>query len=595
MDTSKRKNVFYLLSFFAFVFITGRLVQLQLVNPEKFDKESEKNSVKTIITTPARGLIYDRNNKLLVDNKPSYSVTITKKEFDTTNIGLVSSLIGIEPDDLRSELKDIIGTNRFLPTRIARDVDFKVVSFIEENHELLKGIDYKVEPIRLYPNKFRASHILGYTNEISKSKLKKQTDYYYKQGDVIGITGLEAGYETYLRGEKGYEFILQDSKGREVGSLNEGSNNVNALSGYDLILSVDADLQTYAEQLLGDRKGAIVAIDPNNGEILTLVSKPDFDLNDFSGKIPPEVWKRLNTDPDKPLFNRGTMTRYPPGSTYKMVSALASLQEGIMKTNSTISCEGSFRFGDKVFKDHGAYGSIGFVKSIESSVNVFYYKLILKIGFQNWTKYGRMFGFGQKTGIDIPEETTGLLPSEEYFNKVYGPKGWTQGYLVSLGIGQGELGVSPLQMAVYCATLANSGTFNQPHFVKFLKNPNSGELTPVSYKKHELEIDKKYFEIVRKGMYLVVNGGGTGRSIRTSSVDIAGKTGTAQNPHGRDHSWFIAFAPYDNPKIAICVMVENAGYGATVAAPIAQRIILKYLFGTSDESEINDSEFTSPD
>ncbi len=595
MDLSKRKNVFYLLSFFTFVFITGRLVQLQLINPERFDKESEKNSVKTIITTPARGLLYDRNYKLLVDNKPSYSVTITKKEFDTTNIELVSSLVEMSSDDLREELKDIEGTNRFIPTRIARDVSFKAVSFIEENHELLRGVDYKIEPIRLYPNNFHASHIFGYTNEISRDKLKKQLDDYYKQGDVIGVTGLESSYETYLRGEKGYEFILQDSKGREVGSLNDGKNNVNAVSGYDLILSIDADLQAYAEQLLGSRKGAIVAIDPTNGEILTIVSKPDFDLNNFSGKISPELWKQLNTDPDKPLFNRATMTRYPPGSTYKMVSAVASLQEGIMKLNSTISCEGSFKFGDKVFKDHGAYGSIGFVKSIESSVNVFYYKLILKIGFQNWTKYGKLFGFGQKTGIDIPEETTGLLPSEEYFNKVYGPKGWTQGFLVSLGIGQGELGVSPLQMACYCSTIANSGIYYQPHLVKFLKNPNSGELTPVSFKKRELEVEKQYFDVVRKGMYLVVNGSGTARSIKSSYVDIAGKTGTAQNPHGRDHSWFIAFAPYDNPKIAICVMVENAGFGATVAAPIAQRIILKYLLGESDESEIDDSKYTAPD
>jgi penicillin-binding protein 2 len=595
VDLSNKKNLFYFISFFAFVFLTGRLVQLQLVNPERFDKESEKNSVKTIITTPARGLIFDRNNKLLVDNKPSYSVTITKKEFDTANVVLISSLVGIEPDELRKELKDIEGTNRFIPARIARDVEFKVVSFIEENHELLKGVDYKVEPIRYYPNKFRGSHMFGYTNEISKSKLKKQTDDYYRQGDVIGITGLEAGYETYLRGEKGYQFILQDSKGREVGSLNDGANDVKSVSGYDLILSVDADVQAYAEQLMGERKGAIVAIDPNNGEILTFVSKPDYDLANFSGNIPPDVWKSLNTDPDKPLFNRAAMTRYPPGSTYKMVSALASLQEGIMKSNSTISCEGSFRFGDKVFKDHGAYGSIGFVKSIESSVNVFYYKLILKIGFQNWTKYGKEFGFGQKTGIDIPEETSGLLPSEEYFNKVYGPKGWTQGFLVSLGIGQGELGVSPLQMACYCSAISNSGIYYQPHFVKFLKNPNTGELTPVSYKKRELAINKEYFEIVRKGMYYVVNGGGTARSIKTQFVEISGKTGTAQNPHGRDHSWFIAFAPYDNPKIAVCVMVENAGFGATVAAPIAQRIILKYLLGETDESKIDDSKYISND
>lgn len=595
MESTKRKNVFYLLSFVAFIVLTGRLVQLQLINPERFDKESERNSVKTIITTPARGLIFDRNYKLIVDNKPSYSVTVTKKEFDTTNIALLSKLLDYDPDEIRSELKDIKGTNRFIPTRIARDVDFKVVSYIEENRDQLTGIDYKVEPIRLYPNNFRASHILGYVNEISKAKLKNQVGDYYNQGDVVGVTGLEAGYEKYLRGEKGYRFVLQDSKGREVGSLNDGKNDVKSVSGYDLILSLDNDLQEYAEKLLGDRKGAIVAVDPNNGEVLTMVSKPDFDLNKFSGKISPEVWNQLNTDPDKPLFNRATMTRYPPGSTYKMVSAIASLQEGFMQPSSTISCGGSFQFGDRVFHDHGAYGSIGIPKAIEVSSNVFFYKLVLKIGLDNWSKYGSMFGFGEKPGIDIPEETAGLLPSEQYFNKVYGPTGWTKGFIVSLGIGQGELGVSPLQMADYCAILANSGTFYQPHLVKFLRNPNTKEMIPVNYKKRELNIDKKNFDLVRTGMYRVVNGWGTARSIHTPLVDIAGKTGTAQNPHGRDHSWFIAFAPYENPQIAVCVMVENAGYGAAVAAPIAQRIILKYLFGSADETEIDDSKYTSPD
>ena len=595
MELSKRKNIYYVLAVLAVFIVGARLVQLQLINPESFTKESEKNSVKTIITTPARGLIYDRNYKLIVDNKPSYSVTVTKKEFDTTKIPEIANLLGISEDDIRSELKDIEGTNRFIPTRLVRDVDFKVISYIEENRDQLKGIDYKIEPIRTYPDNFRASHILGYSNEISKNQLKNQNGDYYKQGDLIGITGLESSYENFLRGEKGYEFILQDSKGREVGSLNDGKNDVKSVAGYDLILTIDAGLQQYAEQLLGNRKGAIVAIDPNNGEILAMVSKPDFDLTDFSGKLSPDIWNKLNNDPDKPLFNRATMTRYPPGSTYKMVSALASLQEGIMKPNSTIPCEGSFKYGDRVFGDHGAYGSIGFVTSIEHSVNVFYYKLVLKIGFDNWTKYGSIFGFGQKTGIDIPEETKGLLPSAEYFNKVYGPKGWTQGFVVSLGIGQGELGVSPLQMACYCSTLANSGTYFQPHLVKFLKNPNSGELTPVNFKRREVEIEKQYFDIVRKGMYNVVNGSGTARTIHTSQVDIAGKTGTAQNPHGRDHSWFIAFAPYDNPKIAICVLVENAGFGAAVAAPIAQRIILKYLFGEADDTEINDAQYRAPD
>jgi penicillin-binding protein 2 len=589
LDPFKKKNIYYLFSFLAVLVLTGRLIQLQLINPERFGKESERNSVKTIINTPARGLIFDRNHKLLVDNKPSYSVTITKKEFDTSNIGTLSNVLGITQDDFRSFLSDIEGTNRFIPTRIVRDVDFKVISFIEENRDILKGVDYKVEPIRLYPNNFRASHMLGYTNEITREQLKNQSGDYYKQGDIIGVTGLEASYETYLRGEKGYQFILQDSKGKEVGSLNDGKNDIKAVSGYDLILSIDAELQEYAEKLLIGRKGVVVAMDPGNGEILAFVSKPDFDLNDFSGKLSPDVWNRLNNDPDKPLFDRATLTRYPPGSTYKMVSAIASLQEGFMNSKSTISCEGSFTYGDRVFRDHGAYGSIGIVRSIEVSSNVFYYKLALKIGFDNWTKYGRMFGFGQKTGIDIPEETKGLLPSAEYFDKIYGPKGWTMGYLVSLGIGQGELGVSPLQMACYCSTLANSGTYYQPHLVKFFKNPNTGELIPVSFKKRELEVDKKNFDLVRQGMYYVVNGSGTAHAIRSSYVEIAGKTGTAQNPHGRDHSWFVAFAPYDNPKIAICVLVENAGFGAAVAAPVASRLILKYLMGTADETEIDES------
>jgi len=589
MDLSKRKNFYYIFSLIIVMIIAGRLVQLQLINPEKFDKDAERNSVKTIITTPARGLIFDRNGKLLVDNKPSYSVTVVKKEFDTNNIPVVCSLLGMEESYLRSELKKIEGTNRFIPTRIQRDVEFRIISFIEENRELLKGIDYSIDPIRLYPTDFRGSHTIGYTKEISESMLKKQQGDYYKQGDLIGTTGLEAGYENYLRGEKGFEFILQDNKGREVGPLNDGKNDVKAISGYDLILSVDAEVQKFAEKLLEGRTGGIVAIDPNNGEIICMVSKPDYDLNNFSGKLKPEIWTALNTDKKNPLFNRATQTRYPPGSTYKMVSALASLQEGILKTNSTIPCEGSFRFGDKVFGDHGAFGSITIPTAIEHSSNVFFYKLVLRIGLDNWNKYGQMLGFGHKTGIDIPEETKGLLPSTEYYNKRYGPKGWTEGYVVSLGIGQGELGVSPLQMALYTSILSNSGTFNQPHLVRSLKNPLTGEITPVQYKKHEVAIDKDYFKVIQKGMYLVVNGNGTARSIRTSDVSIAGKTGTAQNPHGQDHSWFIAYAPADDPKIAICVMVENAGFGATVAAPIAQRIILRYLLGLQDESEVKDS------
>ena len=289
MDLSKRKNFYYVFSLVICLIIGGRLVQLQLINPEKFDKDAERNSVKTIITTPARGLIYDRNGRLHVDNQSSYSVIITKKEFDTNNIPVVCTMLGMDPNDLRSELKKIEGTNRFIPTRIQRDVDFKVISFIEENREILKGVDYSIDPIRLYPTDFKGSHMIGYTKEVTEGMLKKQNSDYYKQGDLIGTTGLEAGYENYLRGEKGYEFILQDSKGREVGPLNDGKNNVNAVSGYDLVLSVDAEVQKYAEKLLEGRTGGIVAMDPKTGEIICMVSKPDYDLNYISGKLKPEI------------------------------------------------------------------------------------------------------------------------------------------------------------------------------------------------------------------------------------------------------------------------------------------------------------------
>lgn len=584
MEQDKKKYLIYLFCSLIFFVLVARLAYLQLFTAEELSKESDKNSVKTITVTPPRGLMFDRNGKVLVDNKPSYTVTITPSQFDKNNLNEIAALLEMHPDSLLYEIKSYKGTNRFNPAKIKRDVDFKVVSYIAENRDHLIGVDYQIDAIRYYPNNFRGSHAFGYAGEISPKQLEKQIGDYYKQGDVVGSNGLEANYENYLRGVKGYKFITVDVKGRELGNLNEGKNDIPPVNGSDLILGMDKDLQEYAEKLMADKKGAVVAVDPANGDVLCFVSKPDFDLSLFSGKTDSKIFSALINDPEKPLFNRVIQTKYPPGSTWKMMMSLAALDAGIITTTSTIACPGSFTYGNRSFEDHGAYGSINVTRAIEVSANVFYYKLGLQVGIDNYYKYGKMLGFGQKTGIDLPNETTGLLPSREYFDKRYGVNKWTPGFLVSLGIGQGELGVSPIQMAAYTAAIAMNGLYCQPHLVSKIRNTSDNTEEPVKFEQRRIDLPQKYYDAVKKGMFLVVNGNGTARGIMSKDFVLSGKTGTAQNTNGKNHSWFVGFAPYDEPKIAICVLGENQGWGATFAAPLAAALMLRYLGGESYET-----------
>lgn len=581
MDAAVRKYVFIGLSILAGILLITRLVQLQVVQEKEFGKESQKNSIKKITETPARGLMYDRNNKVLVDNKPSYTMTITPFQFDKNLINEISSLINEDPEYIKELLVKAKGTNRFNPIKIKRDIDFKLISYLEENKERLKGVSYQVESLRYYPIKFKGSHIFGYNSEITEKQLDEQEGTYYKQGDLVGSTGLERFYETYLRGEKGSKLLSVDVNGKEVGPYNEGKNDIKALNGSDLFLALDADLQEYAEKLMSNKRGAIIAVDPRTGEILCMVSKPDFDLSIFSGTPDAKSIAKLFNDENKPVFNRVTQTRYPPGSTWKMMMCFAGLGSEKITTTSTIACGGSFTFGNRTFEDHGAYGAINLTRALEVSANVFFYKLSLMIGLDNYNKYGKMFGFGSKTGIDLPHETSGLLPSTAYFDKVYGQNKWGQGLLVSLGIGQGELGVSPVQMVSYVSAICMDGIYNQPHFVRKVVNQTTNEEKMIQYTQRKIELLQKYFDAVKKGMYLVVNGTGTAKNIRNSEYVIAGKTGTAQNPNGNNHSWFVGYAPYGDPKIAVCVLGENAGWGNQFAAPIAAALMVRYLSGNN--------------
>lgn len=584
MSLKAKKYFILILCISVFIILIGRLYKLQIIDQWEYGKESQKNSVRKYVVSPARGLIFDKSGNILIDNTPSYTLTIVPKKFDRKLLLQIANLIDEDTTYITDILNKQIGTNRFNPTKIKRDLDFKTIAYIEENRDLLEGVDYIVEASRSYPSKVRASHVIGYSREISEEALQKQTDNYYNMGDVVGQSGLEKNYEQYLRGEKGIKLVNVDVNGRVIGDYNGGKNDIKPINGSDLFLSLDIELQEYAEKLLGQRKGAIVALDPRNGEILCLVSKPDFDLKLFTGSRKNKELQAVLLDERNPLFNRVVQTRYPPGSTWKMMMAAAGMGSGKITPTSTIACEGSFKIGDRTFGDHGAYGSISVPVALEVSSNVFFYKLSLMIGLDNYNKYAKLYGFGQKTGIDLPSEVSGLVPSEEYFNKRYGEGNWGKGHLVNLGIGQGELGVSPIQLVCYVAAMAMNGEYHQPHLVTKIKNSSTGvEVTPEYYTRN-IDLPQSYYSAIRRGMYLVVNGGsGTAKNIRSGKFILSGKTGTAQNTKANNHSWFIGFAPFDEPKIAVCVLGENQGWGNEFAAPLAAAIMIRYLSNYSED------------
>jgi penicillin-binding protein 2 len=416
--------------------------------------------------------------------------------------------------------------------------------------------------------------MFGYIKEISAKQLEAEKEY-YRQGDNVGHNGIEKTYEKNLRGIKGNRFILVNSKRKKIGSYKKGADDHPALKGHDLVLTIDADVQRVAEEEFKGKRGALVAIEPSTGEILALVSAPDYDLNQFSYLTSKDFLSQIYNDPEKPLFNRATMSVKPPGSTFKMLEAITALDLGLITTSTTFVCAGGFTYG-RFFKCHGSHGRVNVITAIEKSCNTFFYNLIYKIGLERWKHYAEMFGFNNKTNIDIGEESKGLIPDEKYYERIYGEK-WPRSIMASLGIGQGEVSVTPLQLAQYTVLLANNGKTFEPHLVKGYFDEATNKLVRYTFKEKNVDIEQKYFDIVKEGMFLVVNGKGTATHIRSEEFEICGKTGTAQNPHGEDHALFVGFAPYKNPQIAFAIVVENVGFGGTHAAPIAKKIVEVYL------------------
>jgi penicillin-binding protein 2 len=564
-----------------FLLFTGRLVQLQMIYKDEYGKKSDENSLRIIPKEPVRGYVYDRHGVIVVDNRPSFTVTIMPFEFDKKKIDYCADLLSLEPRFILDRLRKGEEYSRFAPVKIKRDISFRELALLEENRDRMPGVDYQVESKRLYPGPARTAHLLGYSKEISESQIRLAGGE-YRQGDVVGSVGLEAGFERSLRGVRGAEYSTINVYGQVVGRFDNGRHDIPAVEGKDLLLTLDAGLQAFAESLMVGKRGAVVAIDPADGGVLAMVSTPDYDLSYFSGVTPPSIWQALSTDPAKPLYNRATQTRYPPGSTFKMILAMAALETQTVTPSWRINCGGSLTMGNKVFKDLHVHGSVDMISAIQHSCNVYFYQLILKTGLDSWAHYGREFGFGTLTGIDIAEESPGLLPTTAYFNKRYGKRGWTRGFLPSLGIGQGEVGVTPLQMAAYVMTLGNRGYYHQPHAVRALVDKATKQTDTLVYQTRHLNFAEESWNVIREGMRrAVMLPGGTGGAARIKGIEVAGKTGTAQNPPRKDHAWFIGFAPYDSPRIAIAVLVENAGFGGAIAAPIAGRCMERYLRGSA--------------
>lgn len=587
IDTLTRKKILFVIIVGFVLIISFKLFSLQILERSEFRERAKENSLKRIVEPAARGVFYDFNKSLLVSNKPSFTMEIIPAEYDWSKNDLVEKVLGVKKGYVKKILRRKRNYSRYFPVRIKKDVPLSVISWYEENSPWLKGLTYAVEYQRDYSFGVMGSHMFGYTNEISASQLRKYKGE-YSRGDFIGVIGLEKYYEKVLRGKKGYKFVIVDAKGKLVRRYLNGAKDLPPQKGNDLILTIDKKTQEKAEELLKGRRGAIVAMNPKTGGIIAFVSSPEYDLSNFASVTPAEVLDSLNNDPDKPLFNRASMSVHSPGSTFKMLVALALLQEGIISTSNTVTCKGGLQFGNRFFECTHVHGRVNVESAIEKSCNTFFYTYVQKLGLERLAKYARMFGFGKKTGIDIYEEAKGLIPDKKYYDRVYGKYNWTRGVLLNLGIGQGEIGVTPLQLAQYTSLLANWGWTVRPHFVYALRNKDGKTLKVLHFDTLRVNISRKNFKIVRKGMYDVVNRKGTATHIALPDLKIAGKTGTVQNPHGKDHAIFVAFAPYEDPEIAVAVLVENVGFGATYAAPIAQKIIttfLRYKIKTTAQSD----------
>lgn len=588
-----RKNKLLLGLWIVALVLIGKLFYIQIID-KGYKEDASNNSMVYVDIYPPRGIIYDRNGEVLVGNTVCYDILVTPrdvKQFDTLAL---AAALDTTADFLRERMqyyrqyRSRIGYRTV--TLLKQVPPSTYIKFAEQEYRF-PGFRAQARSIREYP--FNAGgNLLGYISEVDANYISKHPEY--EAGDYVGRTGLEAAMEQQLKGEKGYHIFLRDARNRVQSAYAEGKEDKPAVPGKDIVSTIDAHLQQYGQRLMEGKVGSVVAIEPSTGEILAMVSSPGIDVDVLSdiGKH----YAEISANPRKPMFNRTVMASYPPGSVFKLVNGLIGLQEGVLVPEDSYPCNGGYYYtATRKLGCHAHTSPLKFRDAIATSCNGYFcyvFKDILdnkKYGstaeaFDVWRDYVTSFGFGNPLGSDFPSELGGNIPTSNYYNKVYGKNRWRFQTVISLSIGQGEIGATPLQIANLAAIMANRGYYIPPHIVK---DSEGVEIDPKYHQKVYTKVDTSHFETAVEGMYMAVNGGstasGTAYNASIPGLDVCGKTGTAQNPHGKDNSVFICFAPKDNPKIAVAAYVENAGFGATWALPVASLMLEKYLNGEISE------------
>jgi len=578
------------------IILLGKLFYIQIID-DKYKINASNNSMVYDIIYPTRGIIYDRNGKIIVSNKVTYDILVTPREVTPFDTLLLASVLETSPEFIKEKMAEYsrnrkkIGYQSMVMLKQIKPETYMKFAEIQYNFPGFRG---QVRSIRDYPVN-AGGNLLGYVSEVDQKYIESHPGE-YRSGDYAGKTGIEAAREKDLRGEKGYHIYLRNSRNQIERPYKEGEMDKEAVPGHDIVTTIDADLQQYGQELMKNKVGSLVAIEPKTGEILSLVSSPGVDVSMLADIS--QHYNEIIKDPHKPMFNRAVQAPYPPGSVFKLVNGLIGLQEGVLDMDMAYPCYQGYHFGSHKLGCHNHWSPLRLEEAIMMSCNGFFCYVLRNIlenkkyknideALDKWNEYVQSFGFGHKLGSDFPAELGGTLPTSKLYNKRYGKGGWKFTTIISISIGQGEVGVTPLQIANLAAIMANRGWYKIPHIVKASEGV---EIDPKYNERQYTMVDTTNFKKVINGMWRAVNNGpGTGCTAWVAAVDgldICGKTGTAQNPRGADNSVFICFAPKDDPKIAVAAYVENAGFGATWAAPIASLLIEKYLKGETSRPDL---------
>ncbi|HEX2437979.1 MAG TPA: penicillin-binding protein 2 [Methylomirabilota bacterium] len=563
----------------ALLLIVCQLWYLQVLEGGRFQEASDKNRIRIRPVAAPRGILFDRKGLPLVDNRPAFTLSLIPRELERdpvkrdATLGRLASLLQIPFADLQDAVSKV-SPDSILPVRVRRGLTMDDVARVEEWKLELPGVIVEVEPQRAYPNSRFAAHLLGYVREASDDQLKAGR---YRRGDMVGQSGLERLLDEFLRGTDGGERIEVDAMGRQVRLIQSTEPH----PGAQVVTTIDRRVQEAAEKAMEGHAGAVVVMDPRNGDVLAMVSTPSFEIDRFTGTIDRNAWLRVIQDPEHPLLNRTIQSQYAPGSVFKIVVAAAGLQEGTLVPTDHTNCNGDFHLGEWTFKDWkaGGHGSVDLLGAIRQSCNIFFYEKGLKIGGTAIAKYATAFGFGGPTQIDLPGEKLGLIPQPQLRrDKRVG--GWHAGETVNMSIGQGAVLVTPMQVARFMSAVANGGVLWKPRLVQRIERPTKGVVWSDSGSvTGHVELSPMVWAFLRQALWSVVNEGGTGEGARIAGLDVAGKTGTAQMiaksraDKGQDHAWFASFAPVGDPEAVVVVLVERGGKGGQVAAPIARKVL----------------------